>query len=256
MRQRGERTSGQPDPLEPVLPRLGEAVPGLGAVADDGEAARRAAQQQHLPLGVGQLLGLVDDDVRERAGERVGSASGSAASSTRASRMSCWRSSSSAPSSSSGCDQVVDDPVHPFALRGDAASCARSRRDVRGRRAAAGRRPGGAGRRPSRPGRRGAAASRTWSGRARGRTGAGTRAPTTGRRRGRSPRSAATRGRRRAPARRSARATGAAARSAAVVAVVLVRPGSSAAPPTPGRAPRCAACRGPATRTPPPSRRR
>ena len=61
----------EPDPLEPLLPRLGEPVPGLGAVADDGEAARRAAEQQHLPLGVGQLLGLVHDDVRERAGEQV-----------------------------------------------------------------------------------------------------------------------------------------------------------------------------------------
>jgi hypothetical protein len=47
-------------------------VPGLGAVADDREAARTGSAQQHLPLGVGQLLGLVDDDVRERAGEQVG----------------------------------------------------------------------------------------------------------------------------------------------------------------------------------------
>ena len=29
-------------------------------------------EQQHLPLGVGQLLRLVHDDVRERAGEQVG----------------------------------------------------------------------------------------------------------------------------------------------------------------------------------------
>ena len=47
-------------------------MPGLGAVADDGEAAGRAAQQQHLPLRVGQLLGLVHDDVRERPGEQIG----------------------------------------------------------------------------------------------------------------------------------------------------------------------------------------
>ena len=51
---------------------LGEAVPGLCAVADDGEASRRAAQQQHLPFRVGQLLRLVDDDVCERTGEQVG----------------------------------------------------------------------------------------------------------------------------------------------------------------------------------------
>ncbi|WBB98674.1 hypothetical protein O7543_10210 [Solwaraspora sp. WMMA2080] len=46
-------------------------MPGLGAVTDDGETARRAAAQQHLPLRVGQLLRLVDHDVRERAGQRV-----------------------------------------------------------------------------------------------------------------------------------------------------------------------------------------
>ena len=67
----------EPDPREPLLPRLGEAVPGLGAVADDGEAARRAAGQQHQPLGVGQLLGLVHDDVGERSGEQVGVGAGS-----------------------------------------------------------------------------------------------------------------------------------------------------------------------------------
>ena len=70
----------QADPVEPdarqaFLPRLGEPVPGLGAVSDDGEAARGAPQQQHLPLGVGQLLRLVHDDVRERSGEQVGIAS-------------------------------------------------------------------------------------------------------------------------------------------------------------------------------------
>jgi len=59
------------DPFEALRPRLGEAVPGLGAVPDDGEAPRRAAKQQHLPLRVGQLLRLVHDDVRERAGQPV-----------------------------------------------------------------------------------------------------------------------------------------------------------------------------------------
>ena len=66
----------EPDPLEPVLPRLGEPVPRLGAIPDDGEAPRRTAQQQHLPLGVGQFLRLVDDEVRERAGEQVGVGAG------------------------------------------------------------------------------------------------------------------------------------------------------------------------------------
>jgi hypothetical protein len=51
-------------------------MPGLGAVADDGEAAGRAPGQQHLPLGVGQLLGLVDDHVCERPGEQVGVGAG------------------------------------------------------------------------------------------------------------------------------------------------------------------------------------
>ena len=52
-------------------PRLREPVSGLGTVPDDGEAAGRAAEQQHLPLCVGQLLRLVHDDVGERAGEQV-----------------------------------------------------------------------------------------------------------------------------------------------------------------------------------------
>ena len=58
--------------VEPLGPRLGEAVPGLGAVADDRQAARRAATQQHLPLGVGELLRLVDHDVREGSRQQVG----------------------------------------------------------------------------------------------------------------------------------------------------------------------------------------
>ena len=47
-------------------------MPCLGAVADDRHAARGAAAQQHPPLRVGELLRLVDDHVRERAGERIG----------------------------------------------------------------------------------------------------------------------------------------------------------------------------------------
>ncbi|EST36967.1 hypothetical protein N566_15555 [Streptomycetaceae bacterium MP113-05] len=54
-----------------VETRPGETVPGLGAVSDDAEAPRRAAEEQHLPLRVGQFLRLVHDDVGERAGEQV-----------------------------------------------------------------------------------------------------------------------------------------------------------------------------------------
>jgi hypothetical protein len=42
-----------------------------GPIPDDGEAAGRAAKQQHLPFCVGQLLGLVHHDVREPAGQPV-----------------------------------------------------------------------------------------------------------------------------------------------------------------------------------------
>ena len=69
--QRGQVDGAEPDPLEPFLPGLREPVPGLRAVADDREAPRRAAAQQHLPLCVGQLLSLVHDDVGERAREQV-----------------------------------------------------------------------------------------------------------------------------------------------------------------------------------------
>ncbi len=67
-----QRHALQTDPLEPLLPRLGEAVPRLRAVAHHREAPGRAALQQHLPLGVGELLRLVDHHVRERAGQQVG----------------------------------------------------------------------------------------------------------------------------------------------------------------------------------------
>ena len=70
--QRGQVDPVEADPLEALGPRLGEPVPGLGPVPDDRQAARGAARQQHLPLRVGQLLRLVDDDVRERPGEQVG----------------------------------------------------------------------------------------------------------------------------------------------------------------------------------------
>ena len=45
---------------------------GLGAITDDRETARGAAQQQHLPFRVGEFLGLVHDDVGERACQHVG----------------------------------------------------------------------------------------------------------------------------------------------------------------------------------------
>ena len=62
----------QPHAFEPLLPRLGETVPRLRAVAHHREAAGRAALQQHLPLRVGELLRLVDHHVRERPGQQVG----------------------------------------------------------------------------------------------------------------------------------------------------------------------------------------
>jgi hypothetical protein len=68
--QRGQVDVAEPDPLEPFLPGLREPVPGLGAVADDREAPRRAAPQQHLPLRVGQLLSLVP--LLDAAGQRLG----------------------------------------------------------------------------------------------------------------------------------------------------------------------------------------
>lgn len=44
---------------------------GLRPVPDDGEAPRGAPGQQHLPLGIGQLLCLVHHDMRERARQQV-----------------------------------------------------------------------------------------------------------------------------------------------------------------------------------------
>ena len=118
--QRGQVDPVEPDPLEPLLPRLGEAVPGLGAVPDDGEAPGRAAEQQHLPLGVGQLLRLVHDDVRERAGEQVRVGAGQCGLVDQAVLQVL-------PAQHRhhqhlgvvGRDQVVDDPVHLLAFGRD-----------------------------------------------------------------------------------------------------------------------------------------
>ena len=72
MLSRGHGDAVEPDAFEALLPGLGEAVAGLGSVTDDREAAGRAPHEQHLPLGVGQLLRLVDDDVGEAPREQVG----------------------------------------------------------------------------------------------------------------------------------------------------------------------------------------
>ena len=120
--QGGQVDPVEPDPLEPFLPRLGEPVPGLGAVPDDGEAPGRAAEQQHLPLRVGQLLGLVHDDVRERAGEqvRVGAGQGGLVDQGVAGSP---RRAASTPADAvlvvGDLDQVVDDPGHLLAFGGD-----------------------------------------------------------------------------------------------------------------------------------------
>ena len=130
-----ERDPVEPDALEPLLPRLGEPVPRLGAVADDREAPRRAAQQQHLPLRVGQLLRLVDDDVRERPGQRVGVGGRQRGVVDQGVlRRSCPRSIDiSIMLGVVGCDQVVDDLGHALALGGEGRfAAALSRRDASG----------------------------------------------------------------------------------------------------------------------------
>ena len=58
----------EPGAGEALLPRLREAVPRLRAVADDGEAAGRAACQKHLPLRIAELLRLVDRTGRQGSG--------------------------------------------------------------------------------------------------------------------------------------------------------------------------------------------
>ena len=109
----------EPDPLEPFLPRLGEPVPGLGAVPDDGEAPGRAAEQQHLPLRVGQLLGLVDDDVRERAGEQVGVGLGERGFVDEGVADALLAKLGHHALVVVGLEELVDDPVHPLTFGGD-----------------------------------------------------------------------------------------------------------------------------------------
>jgi hypothetical protein len=67
----GDADAVEADACESFLPGLREPAPGLRAVTDDGEAARWAAKQQHVPRRVGELLCLVHDDVGERPGEAV-----------------------------------------------------------------------------------------------------------------------------------------------------------------------------------------
>ena len=120
--QGGQVDPVEPDPLEPFLPRLREPVPGLGAVPDDGEAPGRAAEQQHLPLRVGQFLSLVHDDVRERAGEpvRVGAGQcGLIDQGVLEVLAAQHRHQTYAVFVVRGLDQVVDDLGHVLAFGGD-----------------------------------------------------------------------------------------------------------------------------------------
>ena len=97
-------------------------MPGLGAVPDDGEAPGRAAQQQHLPLRVGQFLSLVHDDVRERAGQpvRIGAGQcGLVDQGVLEVLAAQHRHQAYAVFVVGGLDQVVDDPVHLLAFGGD-----------------------------------------------------------------------------------------------------------------------------------------
>ena len=112
-------TSVEPDPLEPFLPRLREPVPGLGTVPDDGEAPGRAAEQQHLPLRVGQLLGLVHDDVRERAGEQVRVDVGQCGLVDEGVADALLAELGHHALVVVGLEELVDDPVHPLTLGGD-----------------------------------------------------------------------------------------------------------------------------------------
>ena len=247
MRQRGQLDPVEADPLQPLLPRLGEAVPGLGAVADDGEAARRAALQQHLPLGVGELLGLVDDDVGERAGEqvRVGGRAGRPRrrdalrrSSPRSIDITCisessvairWSTTWAICSRSAATAASVTAP----AARGLGVAEPLPRR-VEQRQV--GHRPGlgvGALQQPH-----------LVRGRATGRTGAGTPAPTRGRRRGRSARAAARPGRRCVDSSSFCGSDRRSSSAADLLVVDLVDEDGRRAPPRPRRAPRCAACPG------------
>ena len=219
----------------------------------DGQRA-----QQHLPLGVGQFLGLVDDDVRERAGELVrvdarqgglvdqacsakswprsiditisSLSSDAMRSSTTSAICACWRRDRGLPPALAPCGLRVADPLSRRIQERQVGDGPRSRILTLERLDLVGREPRRAqpqvgGHRPQvaddcPPGR--AAATpwrRCWSvaRSAAGRDAAGAAAP---------------------PHRRTGRS------------------GCREAPPRPGRAPRCAGCPHPPSRTPPPTRRR
>ncbi len=193
-RQRRLRDVVQTDTLQPLLPRLGEAVPGLRAVADDRQAAGGAPREHHLPFRVGQLLGLVDDDVRERPGQLVR---------PRARRRRCR-----SPARHAGRPRAAwSSPASPSHRRrpgrrrprssarcsaASTARCRRSRRDASESPSRC-RAASSSGRSDSVHACGSARCNvRTSSARATARTCAGTPAPTTGRRQSRRPRAAAT----------------------------------------------------------------
>ena len=97
-------------------------MPGLGAVPDDGEAPGRAAEQQHLPLRVGQFLRLVHDDVRERARENIRIGTGQCGlidQGVLEVLAAQHRHQAYAVFVVRGLDQVVDDPGHLLAFSSD-----------------------------------------------------------------------------------------------------------------------------------------
>ncbi len=102
-------------------------MPGLGPVPDDGEAPGRAPEQQHLPLRVGQFLGLVHHDVRERSGEQIRLGGGQfglvdqADLGVLAAQHPHQALAVVTVGAGVGCglDQVVDDLIHALALGGE-----------------------------------------------------------------------------------------------------------------------------------------
>jgi hypothetical protein len=94
-------------------------VPGLGTVAHDGQAPGRAAEEQHLPLRVGQLLGLVHDDVRERTGEQVRVGFGQCGFVDEGIADALLAKLGDHALVVVGLKELVDDPVHPLTFGGD-----------------------------------------------------------------------------------------------------------------------------------------
>ncbi len=110
----GDPGPGDPGAREPVLPGLREALPCLRAVADDREAARRTPREEQLPLGVRELLCLVDDDVREGPREPVGVGPGRAVGGAeRVAQVGTAQHAHDLHLGAVGLDQVRHDVVHP-----------------------------------------------------------------------------------------------------------------------------------------------